>query len=117
VGLKLDWPLLGFVGFHKRKQLLTTEGGSFLSLGIHKWMPLELMRVIFITLLKGNWFLGCLVLKKLFFLDSCPVSGSLVGVSHWLLIYGYGGLLGQEDTCVLTYLWYISYPVYFEFIS
>jgi hypothetical protein len=47
-------------------------------------MPLELMRVNFITILKGNWFLGNLLFHKLLSLDRCPVSGSLVGISRWL---------------------------------
>jgi hypothetical protein len=44
VGIKLAWPLLGFVGFQKSEQLHVTERGLFLSSGILKWMPLELMR-------------------------------------------------------------------------
>jgi hypothetical protein len=56
VGLKLAWPLLGFIGFQKSRKFLATESGLFLSSGIHKWMNLELMRVIFLTLLKGSGF-------------------------------------------------------------
>jgi hypothetical protein len=48
--------------------------------------------VTFITLLKGNWFLGHLLLHKLLSLDRCPVSGSLVGVSRWLPMDGVGAL-------------------------
>jgi hypothetical protein len=44
VGIKLAWPLLGFVGFHRIEQLHATERGFFLSTGIISWMPLELMR-------------------------------------------------------------------------
>jgi hypothetical protein len=44
MGVKLAWPLLGFVGFHKSEQLYATERGLFLSTGILSWMPLELMR-------------------------------------------------------------------------
>jgi hypothetical protein len=36
--------------------------------------------VTFITLLKVNWFVGILLYHKLFLLDICPVSGSLVGL-------------------------------------
>jgi hypothetical protein len=46
------------------------------------------MRVIFITLLKVNLFLGCLIFHKLLSLDRCPVYGSLLGVYHWLPIEG-----------------------------
>ena len=34
MGVKLAWPLIGFVGFQKSKQLLATESGLFLSSGI-----------------------------------------------------------------------------------
>jgi hypothetical protein len=44
VGIKLAWPLLGFVGFQKREQLHATERGLFLFSGILRWMPSELMR-------------------------------------------------------------------------
>jgi hypothetical protein len=40
--------------------------------------------VTFITLLKGNWFLGILLSHKPFLLDRCTVSGSLVGIPRWL---------------------------------
>jgi hypothetical protein len=95
VGLKLAWPLLGFVGFQKSKKLLATAGGLFLSSGIHKRMPLELTMVIFLTLLKGKWFMDCLLFHKLLLLDRCPVSVSLVGFSHWLTIDGYGALVSD----------------------
>jgi hypothetical protein len=45
--------------------------------------------VTFITLLKGNWFLGILLSHKPFILDICPVSGSLVGVIRWLSVDGF----------------------------
>jgi hypothetical protein len=96
VGLKLAWPLLGFVGFQKSKNLFATEGGLFLFSGIHKRMPLQLMRVFFITLLKCNWFLGCLLFQKLLLLERCPVSASLVCVSHWLPIDGHGALVSAR---------------------
>jgi hypothetical protein len=44
VGIKLAWPLLGFIGFQKSEQLHATERGLFLSSDILRWMPLELMR-------------------------------------------------------------------------
>jgi hypothetical protein len=40
--------------------------------------------VTFVTLLKGNWFLGILLSHRPFLLDTCPVSGSLVGIPRWL---------------------------------
>jgi hypothetical protein len=40
--------------------------------------------VNFVTLLKGNWFLGILLSHKPFLLERCPVSGSLVGITRWL---------------------------------
>jgi hypothetical protein len=48
--------------------------------------------VTFITLLKGNWFLGILLSHKPLLLDICPVSGSLVGIPHWLPMDGVGAL-------------------------
>jgi hypothetical protein len=45
--------------------------------------------VTFITLLKGNWFLGILLSHKPFLLDRCPVSDSLVGVPYWLPVDGF----------------------------
>jgi hypothetical protein len=48
--------------------------------------------VTFITLLKGNWFLGILFSYKLLLLERCPVSGSLVGVSRWLPMDSCGAL-------------------------
>jgi hypothetical protein len=84
--------LLGFIGFQKSKKLHATESGLFVSSGIPRWMPLELTRATFIILLKFNWFLGHLLFQKLLSLDSCPISGSLVGVSHWLPIDGFGAL-------------------------
>jgi hypothetical protein len=48
--------------------------------------------VTFVALLKGNWFLGILLSHKPFSLDSCQVSGSLVGVSRWLPMDGFGAL-------------------------
>jgi hypothetical protein len=42
--------------------------------------------VTFITLLKGNWFLGILLSHKPFLLDRCPVSGSLVGIPRWFSV-------------------------------
>jgi hypothetical protein len=48
--------------------------------------------VTFITLLKGNWFLGILLSHKPFLLDRCPVSGSLVGVPRWLPVDGFEAL-------------------------
>jgi hypothetical protein len=44
VGVTLAWTLLGFVGFQKSEQLHATECGLFLSSGILRWTPLELMR-------------------------------------------------------------------------
>jgi hypothetical protein len=43
VGIKLAWPLLGFIGFQKSEQLHAT-GRDSLPSGILRWMPLELMR-------------------------------------------------------------------------
>jgi hypothetical protein len=68
--------------------------------------------VIFITLLKSNWFLGILLSLKLLSLDRCPVSGSLVGVSagcQWMVLRHYTVLSRHENRCVLTYLWYMGY--------
>jgi hypothetical protein len=48
--------------------------------------------VTFITLLKGNWFLGILLSHKPFLLDICLVSGSLVGVPRWLPVDGFEAL-------------------------
>jgi hypothetical protein len=48
--------------------------------------------VTFITLLKGNWFLGILISHKPFLLDRCPVSGSLVGIPRWLPVDGFEAL-------------------------
>jgi hypothetical protein len=45
--------------------------------------------VTFITLLKGNWFLGVLLSHKPFLLDRCPVSSSLVGIPRWLPLDGF----------------------------
>jgi hypothetical protein len=84
--------LLGFVGFQKSKELFANEIGLFLSSGIPKWVPLKLMSVIFVALLKGNWFLGFFLFHKLLSLDTCTVSGSLVGVSRWLSNDGFGAL-------------------------
>jgi hypothetical protein len=71
-------------------------------------MPLELIRVTFVTLLKGNRFLGCLILHKLLSLDRCVVSGSLVGVSRWFPMDGFSALgLGsalQERKRMHSYL-------------
>jgi hypothetical protein len=91
-GHKLYWPLLVLVGFQKSKKLHAIESGLFLSSGITRWMPLELIRVTFINLLKGNWFLGRFIFHKILSLDRCPVSGTLVGVSRWLPIDGFGAL-------------------------
>jgi hypothetical protein len=44
--------------------------------------------VTFVTLLKGNWFLGILLSHKPFLLEICPVSGSLVGIPRWLPVDG-----------------------------
>jgi hypothetical protein len=43
----------------------------------------------FITLLNFNWFLGILLSHKLFLLDICLVSGSLVGITRWLPVDGF----------------------------
>jgi hypothetical protein len=48
--------------------------------------------VTFITLLKGNWFLGILLSHKPLLLDRCPVYGSMVGVPRWLPMDGVGAL-------------------------
>jgi hypothetical protein len=45
--------------------------------------------VSFVTLLKGNWFLGILLSHKPFPLDRCTVSGSLVGIPRWLPVDGF----------------------------
>jgi hypothetical protein len=56
--------------------------------------------VNFITLLKGNWFLGILLSHNPFLLDRCPVSVSLVGIPRWLPVGGFDVLqqcsLGKE---------------------
>jgi hypothetical protein len=44
MGIKLVWRLLGFIGFQKSEQLHATECRLFLSSGVLRWMPLELMR-------------------------------------------------------------------------
>jgi hypothetical protein len=56
--------LLGFVGFQISQELFVTKSGVFVSSGIPKYLPLELMSVIFLTLLKGKWFLGCLLFQN-----------------------------------------------------
>jgi hypothetical protein len=48
--------------------------------------------VTFVTLLKGNWFLGILCFHIPFLLDRCPVSGSLVGIPRWLPVDGFEAL-------------------------
>jgi hypothetical protein len=48
--------------------------------------------VTFITLLKGNWFLGILLSHKPFLLDRCLVSGSLVGIPRWVPVDGFEAL-------------------------
>jgi hypothetical protein len=48
--------------------------------------------VTFVTLLKGNWFLGIFLSHKPFLLNRCPVSGSLVGVPRWLPMDGFYAL-------------------------
>jgi hypothetical protein len=45
--------------------------------------------VTYVTLLKGNWFLGILISNKPLLLDICPVSGSLVGIPRWLPVDGF----------------------------
>jgi hypothetical protein len=45
--------------------------------------------VTLVTLLKGNWFLDILLSHKPFLLDIFPVSGSLVGIPHWLPVDGF----------------------------
>jgi hypothetical protein len=45
--------------------------------------------VNFVTLLKGNWFLGILISHKPVLLDRFPVSGSLVGTPRWLPVDGF----------------------------
>jgi hypothetical protein len=103
--------LLGFVGFQKSKNFLATDGGLFVSSGIHKRMPLELMSVIFITLLKGKWLLGYLFFHKLLSVDRHPVYGSLEGVSQWLPIDGYGALASapqaRKHMCSYLYMVHI----------
>jgi hypothetical protein len=91
-GYRHDWSLLGFVEFKKIKKLHATESGLFLSSGIAIWVPLELMSVTFVTFLKVYWLLGHLLFHKLLSLDTCTVSGSLVGVSRWLSNDGFGAL-------------------------
>jgi hypothetical protein len=46
-------------------------------------------KVTFVTLLKGNWFLGILISHKPFLLDRCPVYGSLVVIPRWLPVDGF----------------------------
>jgi hypothetical protein len=48
--------------------------------------------VTFVTLLKGNWFLGILLSHKPFLLDRCPISGSLVVIPRWLPMDGFEAL-------------------------
>jgi hypothetical protein len=84
----------------------------FLFSGIPRWMPLELMRLTFVTLLKGKWLLGIVLSHKLLSLDRCPVSGSLVGIPagcQLMVLVHLGVLSRQENRCVLTYLWYMCY--------
>jgi hypothetical protein len=63
----------------------------------------------FITLLKGNWFLGILLSDKPFLLDRCPVSGSLVGISHFLPVDGFEALHSalQARTQMCSYLYLV----------
>jgi hypothetical protein len=51
--------------------------------------------VTFVTLLKGNWFLGILLSHKPFILDRCPVSGSLVGAPRCLPMDGVDALISD----------------------
>jgi hypothetical protein len=59
--------------------------------------------VTFVTLLKGNWFLGIFFSHKPLLLDRCPVSGPLLGVSRWLPMDGFGALgsalQGKKQMC------------------
>jgi hypothetical protein len=48
--------------------------------------------VTFVTLLKGNWFMGILISHQPLLLDRCPVSGSLVGVTRWFPMDGVDAL-------------------------
>jgi hypothetical protein len=48
--------------------------------------------VTFVTILTCNWFLGILLSHKPFLLDRCPVSGSLVDVTHRLPVDGFEAL-------------------------
>jgi hypothetical protein len=92
VGIKLAWSLLGFIGFQKSEQLHATECALFLSSGILRWDAFGTYEATFVTLLKGNWFLGILLSHKRLLLDRCPVSGSLVGVPRWLPVDGFEAL-------------------------
>jgi hypothetical protein len=89
VVVKLAWPLLGFVGFQKSDQLHATERGLFSFLRHPSVGAFGTDEVTFVTLLKGNWFLGILLSHKPFLLYRCPVSGSLVGLPagcQWMVL-------------------------------
>jgi hypothetical protein len=91
-GLKFAGPLLGFMSFQKSEKFSATESGLFLSSGpgIRNRVPLELVRVIFIILLTGNWFrVVCFSPQP----PSCPEYGFLMGVTHWSPIDDFGALV------------------------
>jgi hypothetical protein len=89
VVVKLAWPFLGFIGFHKSEQLHATERGLFSFLR-HPWVDAFVTdEVTFVTLLKGNWFLGILLSHKPFLLDRCLVYGSFAGLPagcQWMVL-------------------------------
>jgi hypothetical protein len=60
--------------------------------------------VNFVTLLKGNWFLGILLSHKPFILDRCPVSGSLVGIPRWFPVDGFEVIFDLASWCFGTVL-------------
>jgi hypothetical protein len=59
--------------------------------------------VTFVTLLKGNWFLGILLYHKPFLFDRCPVSGSLVGILtgyQWMVLRHFNSALrARKQVC------------------
>jgi hypothetical protein len=59
--------------------------------------------VTFITLLKGNWFLGILLSDKPFLLERCSVSGSLVGIPagcQWMVLRHFNSdLQARKNMC------------------
>jgi hypothetical protein len=92
--VKLAWPLLGFVGFHKSEQLHATECGLFSFLRHPLVDAFGTDDATLITLLKGSWFLVILLSNKPFLLDRYPVSGFFVPAGcQWMVLRHFNSAL------------------------